>query len=51
MLQKLFGNHIFQVQSVQSVSVRALVTGTWPTMGKTVFVTTGSVAIRTSSPV
>lgn len=41
----------FQVQLAQSVSVPALVTGIWPTMGKTVSMTTGSAAIRTSSPV
>lgn len=48
-LQKVFENPLFQVQLAQSVSVPALVTGIWPTMGKTVSVTMGSVAIQTSS--
>lgn len=40
-----------QVQLVQSVSVPALVTGIWPTMGKTASLTMGSGAMQISSPV
>ncbi len=38
-----------QVQLVQSVSVPALVTGIWPTMGKTASLTMDSGAIQISS--